>query len=43
MDLSSTGFFGFGPRTPRQDSVPQRHSCMFFWENGLHIVRTVFL
>lgn len=26
MDLSSTGFFGFGPRTPRQDSVPQRHS-----------------
>ena len=30
MDLSSTGFFGFGPRTPRQDSVPQRHSCMFF-------------
>ena len=29
-DLSSTGFFGLGPRTPRQDSVPQRHSCMFF-------------
>lgn len=39
IDLSSTGFFGFGPRTPRQDSVPQRHSWMFFWENGLHVVR----
>lgn len=35
MDFSSTGFLGFGPRTPRQDSVPQRHSCMFFCENGL--------
>lgn len=41
MDFSSTSFFGFGPRTPRQDSVPHRHSCMFFWENGLHGVSKV--
>jgi hypothetical protein len=34
-DFSSTGFFGFGPSTPRQASVPQRHSWMFFWEKGL--------
>ena len=35
IDLSSTGFFGFGPSTPRQDAVPHRHCCMFFCENGL--------
>jgi hypothetical protein len=34
-DLSSTGFFGFGPSTPRQFCVPHRHCCMFFWEKGL--------
>jgi hypothetical protein len=34
-DRSSTGFFGLGPSTPRQDSVPHRHIWIFFWENGL--------
>lgn len=42
MDLSSTGFFGLGPRTPRHDSVPQRHSCMFFCEKGLRRVRICY-
>jgi hypothetical protein len=35
IDLSSTGFLGFGPSTPRQDAVPHRHCWMFFWEKGL--------
>jgi hypothetical protein len=37
MDFSSMGFFGLGPRTPRHDSVPQRHSWIFFCENGLRM------
>ena len=34
--LMSLVSFCFGPRTPRQDGLPQRHAWIFLEENGLH-------